>query len=202
MKNSNASKTLHFGNGQIKVLYIAGPTRSGSTILSNILGQISGFFHAGEVIEAWDRGRLWKCSCGQLPQECPVWSEIFMTLDAAFDAHDRAAIIRKRDRLSRSHKVILNHYLGLDHSSGNQQESKYFQSLAKLYAVIKTQTQADVIIDSSKNAGYAHSLLNVSNIDLHVVHLVRDSRATAFSWSKKKQELWKANPLRTSMEWS
>ena len=42
---------------KIKVLYIAGPSRSGSTFLSSILGEIQGIFNAGEVIDVWDKGR-------------------------------------------------------------------------------------------------------------------------------------------------
>jgi len=188
-------------NDSVKVLFIAGPTRSGSTIISNILGQIEGFFHAGEVIEAWDRGRIWKCSCGQVPHECVIWSGIFKSLNSSISAEDQAAIIRLRDKLSRSHKVILNHSLHPDSSTEDKPAAIYLDGLAKLYTIIKNRTGADVIVDSSKNVGYADTLSKVAVIDLHVVHLVRDSRATVFSWSKKKRELWQMNPLRASVEW-
>ena len=51
---------------QLKVLYIAGEGRSGSTILGNILSQIDGFFSVGEMHHIWDRGFIenWRCSCG------------------------------------------------------------------------------------------------------------------------------------------
>lgn len=94
IKRSNFGQRFH----PIKVLYIAGPTRSGSTIISNILGQIDGFFHAGEVIEAWDRGRIWKCSCGAFPDVCPVWSKIFHELDRRISDSERRQVIGFRDR--------------------------------------------------------------------------------------------------------
>lgn len=199
MRNDGLTST---SAAKVKVLFIAGPTRSGSTIISNILGQINGFFHAGEVIEAWDRGRIWKCSCGRLPVECAVWSKIFSTLDAAVSPQDQADIIRIRDELSRSHKVILNHYRRTGGLAGPKSASLYDKGLSTLYAIIANATNAEVIVDSSKNVGYADSLTRIGNIDLHVIHLVRDSRATAYSWSKKKQELWQTNPYKTSMEWS
>jgi hypothetical protein len=71
-----------------------------------------------------------------------------------------------------------------------------------LYNFISSRTGAKVIIDSSKNVGYADTLSEVANIDLYIVHLVRDSRATVFSWAKKKKELWQAKPWRVALEWS
>jgi Sulfotransferase family len=193
---------LPTGKKRVKVLFIVGPTRTGSTIISNILGQIDGFFHAGEVIEAWDRGKIWKCSCGQFPMECPVWSKIFKSLDAAVNNKDQSEIIRMRNKMSRSHKVIVNHYLPKRKTDRQAAETRYLYGLAKLYSIIQAETGANVIIDSSKNVGYGDTLKNVENIDLYLVHLVRDARATAFSWSRKKKELWDAHPLKTAVQWS
>lgn len=189
-------------NKKIKVLYVAGPTRSGSTIISNILGQINGFFHAGEIIEAWDRGQTWKCSCGCYPQECVVWSDIFKALTSAIAPKDLIEIIRARDKLSRSHKVVLHHYWHPRKAMQDGSATHYVDGLTTLYALIQTKTGANVIVDSSKNVGYCDTLSRVPAIDLYVLHLVRDSRATVFSWSKKKEGLWKANPFKKALEWS
>ena len=40
------------------VLYVAGAGRSGSTLLDNLLGQIPGFFSAGELRYVWERGLI------------------------------------------------------------------------------------------------------------------------------------------------
>jgi hypothetical protein len=194
------SETLQTTNGPVKLLFIAGPTRSGSTILSNVLGQIDGLFHAGEVIEAWDRGRQWKCSCGELPADCPVWSGIFRDLDKEITADAQSAIIHIRNKWSRSHKVIFNHYLGPKYNQ--KEDDLYAHGLTTLYSLIKRGTGAEIIVDSSKNVGYTDTLDRIEALDLYVVHLLRDSRATAYSWSKKKKELWRAHPLKTSFEWS
>ncbi|HDO25996.1 MAG TPA: sulfotransferase, partial [Nitrospirae bacterium] len=71
---------------RIKVLYIAGMSRSGSTILGNILGEIDGFFNAGELIDIWDRGLAsdGKCGCGMKISKCEVWRTV---LDKAFGNH-------------------------------------------------------------------------------------------------------------------
>ena len=66
-------------NDLVKVLYLAGPTRSGSTILSNILGEIDGFFNAGQIFELWDKGLAENglCGCGQQLTTCEIWSTVF-----------------------------------------------------------------------------------------------------------------------------
>jgi hypothetical protein len=201
MKNE-AAEQLPGANNPVKVLFIAGPTRSGSTIISNILGQINGFFHAGELIEAWDRGRTWKCSCGESPIKCAVWSQIFRTLNTVISRTDQHEIIRMRDKLSQSHRVILNHSRHPHRLAPDTPEARYFSGLDTLYNIIRNQTGANIIIDSSKNVGYCESLKSVQAIDLYVLHLIRDSRATVFSWSQKKRGLWKVHPLKTAAVWS
>lgn len=201
MKNE-AYEQLPRVNNSVKVLFIAGPTRSGSTIISNILGQIDGFFHAGELIEAWDRGRTWKCSCGQAPIQCEVWSQIFRTLNTVISRADQDEIISMRDKLSQSHRVILNHYRHPHKLVPDTPEARYFSGLATLYNIIRSKTGANIIIDSSKNVGYCETLKRVKAIELYVLHLIRDSRATVFSWSRKKRGLWKVHPLKTAAVWS
>ena len=67
-----------------------------------------------------------------------------------------------------------------------------------------------MIVDSSKLPTYAFILQDVPRVELHVVHLVRDSRATAFSWQRKKERpeiYWRTQymsqltPARTAVEW-
>jgi hypothetical protein len=200
--NNEACEQPSGVNHNVKVLFVAGPTRSGSTIISNILGQINGFFHAGELIEAWDRGRTWKCSCGQDPCKCQVWSQIFKTLDTVISRTDQDDIIRMRDKLSQSHRVILDHYRHPHKLLPNTPEAKYIAGLDTLYTIVRNQTGANIIIDSSKNVGYCETLKRVKAIELYVLHLIRDSRATVYSWSKKKRGLWKVHPLKTASVWS
>ncbi len=65
-------------DGKVKVLYIAGYERSGSTLLHNVLGQLDGFFAAGELAKIWDRSLIEnrRCGCGAPFRECEVWRRI------------------------------------------------------------------------------------------------------------------------------
>src|SRR5687768_16585982 len=68
---------------------------------------------------------------------------------------------------------------------------RYTEVLSKLYRAIGEVAGARVVIDASKHASTAFLLRKVPGIDLRVVHLVRDSRGVAYSWTKeiKKPEV-------------
>ncbi|MGD2217703.1 MAG: hypothetical protein PVJ64_13190, partial [Gemmatimonadales bacterium] len=62
---------------ELKVLFIVGKGRSGSTILDNILGQVDSFISLGEVW-VWRGTRVLEeqnCGCGKRAAECPFWSK-------------------------------------------------------------------------------------------------------------------------------
>src|SRR3712207_200886 len=59
--------------------------------------------------------------------------------------------------------------------------------LERLYRAIQKVSGAAVIVDSSKRSTYAVLLSLLPFADLRVVHLVRDSRAVAYSWGRIKE---------------
>ncbi len=72
---------------KIKVLYVAGSGRSGSMILSNILGQVKNFFSVGEFVYVWNRlMNDGACSCGARFVECEVWAPVQNRAVAAWGA--------------------------------------------------------------------------------------------------------------------
>ena len=60
------------------------------------------------------------------------------------------------------------------------------ERLAQVYRAIAERSDARVIVDSSKLPTYGWWLNRMAGADLRVVHLVRDPRATAYSWRRKK----------------
>ncbi len=66
-------------NSPVKVLYVAGLGRSGSTILANTLGQVEGFFSGGELNFIWKHALIENrlCGCGRPSRECPFWGPVF-----------------------------------------------------------------------------------------------------------------------------
>ena len=98
-------------NSKIKVLYIAGFERSGSTILNKVLGQIDGFVAWGELRDIWQHGIIEnrRCTCGAWFKECPAWNKI---LDEAFGSIDQVKASEMTQLLQKTRASVLLHYFG------------------------------------------------------------------------------------------
>jgi hypothetical protein len=172
----------------VKVLYIAGSGRSGSTLLDNILGQVDGFFSAGEIHYLWERGLIENrlCGCGRRFRDCPLWQSVLKRAFGGTDAVDAAEIVRLQTGGTRFRHVplmLLAQRRGVLPGSTSR---AYVNTLARVYAAIRSVTGCSVIVDSSKLPSYGFVLGKTPGIDLYVAQLVRDPRATAYSWKRRK----------------
>ena len=171
----------------IRVVYVGSWSRSGSTLLDLMLGQTKGFVSTGEVRSSGSAGLVKRqpCGCGLAVLDCPFWHAV---LDEAFgDAEDVDAkailrLQRRVDGLARTPWVLSP----WRRKRFRRDLRRYREVLAKLYRAIHTVSGASVIVDSSKYAAYGAILAGIPGMDLSVVHLVRDSRAVAHSWTRKK----------------
>ena len=198
-------------NKKIKVLYIAGWGRSGSTILDNIFGQLDGFFTAGELRYIWERGFLEnrKCGCGQPFLECEMWQKITRNTFGSDNQIQPRLMEKMANRYSRTMRI-----LWLMATRGGNRNSKdfdkYLKVLEDLYLGIARETKSRVIVDSSKFPVRAALLRLIPAIDLYIVHLIRDPRAVAHSWMtskltddfEKPAYLPKINPVSSAIWWN
>jgi hypothetical protein len=174
----------------VKVLYLAGSGRSGTTVISNILGQLPGVFAAGELRYLWQRGlvedRL--CGCGAPFGSCPIWSGVLHDVFADVGTADGGAVadrLRTRLRLLRVPVMLARRRAGRRAIPAHADDAV----LQRLYTTLVEHTGDSVVVDSSKLPPYGLLLDQLSGIELYVLHVVRDPRATAFSWLRKKQLL-------------
>ena len=174
-------------NDRIKVLYIAGFGRNGGTLLDRILGQINGFFSLGEFIFVWQYGVIENdlCTCGVPFRSCRFWAAAFQRAFGGFDEIDARRMIQLHDHVARSRylPLLISPWKPKNYRKKCRQYADITQTL---FTAINEESQCHVLVDSSKFSGYAMILDMIPNVDLYVVHLVRDSRATASSWRKKK----------------
>lgn len=171
----------------INILYIAGAGRSGSTLLERILGQLEGVINVGELRHAWHRSpSAQRCGCGEMLSECSYWKEVMARADFPLDSEGFASLYtiqRKVDRI-RFIPGMLNKSLAGDEFTRNH--AIYAATLRKIYAAIHDITDSHTIVDASKDMSTLYLLREMEDVKLRVLHLVRDSRAVAYSWTREK----------------
>ena len=164
------------------VVYVAGYGRSGSTLLDLLLGQREAWFSMGEFRMFWHALRDgWRCGCGDPVARCRVWSEVVegsRPLDVSSVIADARATLRIR------HVPALAMHVrgGLDPAALDRLR----ETLARVYRVTAETAGARILVDSSKDPIYGLVLAGAPGIHMHVVHLVRDSRAVAWSWQRTR----------------
>jgi hypothetical protein len=177
----------------MKILYIAGAGRSGSTLLEMILGNVPGVFAMGEIRGFWEylqEGHL-LCGCGSPLNACQVWSQVIDRLGLI--SYPRVAHLAYLSR--RFDRTRNLPWLPLLSRLAPVAIKELVQNIGLLYQTVQTVTQARILVDSSKNPSHLYFLRKVPSIDVCVLHLVRDVRAVAYSWSKRrKRQLATLNP--------
>jgi hypothetical protein len=168
------------------VLYIGGFGRSGSTLVERILGQLPGFCSAGEIVFLWQRGLIdgQLCGCGTPVPECDFWTRVGKTAFGGWDQIDAREMLALQRRVDRN-RYIPSMFAPRLRPQAQADLDRYTDALSRLYRAIGEVANARVVIDASKHASTAFLLRRVPGIDLRVVHLVRDSRGVAYSWTKE-----------------
>ena len=187
----------------LKVVYITGWCRNGSTIIGNILGEVPGVFHAGELHFLWKnaagRGANSRCGCGLELTQCPIWSQLIATgRTTGYPARAWADTVVGRQRAyvrTRHTWRVLSRGL---HCDGIREHAAL---MAQTYRAIADLTAARVIVDTSKIGGEAALLPQLAGITPYFVHLVRDPRAVAQSWSQPKDYCYVMSSARSTAYW-
>ena len=195
-----------------RVLYIGGAGRSGSTLLELILAQIPGFVAVGELHHLWGRGLAGNllCGCGTPFRDCPFWAEVGREAFGGWDALDpREMVLLAASVIRRRHLLPL---LAPRARPGfSERTAAYGEYMRRLYAAIRAVSDCRIVVDSSKGAPAALLSVRIPNLDLRMVHLIRDSRGVAFSWLRRRvvrpevtsdvAYMPTFNPLHSGVDW-
>lgn len=193
-----------------RVLYLAGAHRSGTTMLTSVLGEYEGIFAAGELHEVWDNlitGR--PCGCGDHLETCPVWAPILGEVCGRrlSDPTDYGEPARWRARSARVWHT--GRLLSEKGAKEPPEAARYAALMEDLYLTIARYTGAAAVVDSTKIPSGAALLLNLGGVEPYGVHLIRDPRASAYSWSKPKtkvvsgfeEKLTRVSVPRSTLQW-
>ncbi|WP_432831751.1 sulfotransferase [Dactylosporangium sp. CA-092794] len=195
----------------VRVLFLGGLGRSGTTLLERLLGELPGVCPLGEVVHLWERDIAGdeRCACGVHFSDCDFWQAVGEKAFGGWHHVDvwrvlalRHAVERTRHiprlasvRMSPAHRLLVE---------------EYADWYARLYEAAAVVSGADVLVDSSKHAALAYCLRFAPSVDLRVVHMVRDSRGVAYSWTKKvsrpetdnAEEMTRYSPGRSALLWN
>lgn len=173
-------------NRPVKILYVAGSGRSGSTLLANMLGSIDGFLSVGELWYLWDRGLIddRRCGCGEPFSKCAFWSSV--VTDVGIDRHAAGRVVAGRDIVARTRRAPrMLRRSALAREAG---AVSYLGAVERLYHAIARQSDARIIVDASKAPVYGTVISMLDSLEVYVVHIVRDARAVAYSWKRQKRQ--------------
>ena len=146
----------------IKIAYIAGCPRSGSTLINRVLGAHPDAVTLGSVKKLKTILRKGQqCCCGAPTLlECPFWGKV----DAALAAqHKSLATLRLQTR----------------------QNSRFEEDNLALFAAVQAVTGAQLLIDSSRRSSRLQRLSKMPELNVVPLHLYKTPLAQAGSWKRK-----------------
>jgi hypothetical protein len=194
------------------VVFIGGAGRSGSTLLGQVLGQLTGFVAVGEMVSRfWAKNLdLHICGCGEPIEECAFWSAVAERTEGGWHSPEFARTRELQATFGGSSLVPLLLLLPWQPRSVRRKADEMSEHILRLYRSVADVAGANVIVDGSKDPAYAVLLHRVLGTRLRLVHLVRHSGGVAFSWTKivsrplvgrPEAEMTRYRPGRTALRW-
>ncbi|GAA0952632.1 sulfotransferase family protein [Virgisporangium aurantiacum] len=191
----------------VRVLFLGGLGRSGTTLLERLLGQLPGVSPLGEVVHLWQRDLVddERCGCGDRFSACGFWQKVGVEAFGGWDAVDPQRVQKLAADVERT-----RHIPRMAFGRKPKGLTEYADYYSKVYAAAATVTGATAVVDSSKHSALAYCLRQAEGVDLRVVHVVRDSRGVAYSWTKKvmrpeaetDEEMTRYSPSRSALLWN
>lgn len=192
----------------LTVLFIGGYGRSGSTLLDRLIGAVSPeAVSSGELRHVWQEGVIEdrRCGCGEPFSGCPFWATV---MSRAFGAGGPAvgAVLEHKRAVDRVPAIPLLASARRPRSFQAHLDA-YGAALEALYRAIAETSGCRVVVDSTKDVAHGWLLRSLDWVDLRVVHLVRDSRAVAWSWHERRfhpgsgRDMDRWGVVRSAFEW-
>jgi hypothetical protein len=191
-----------------RVLYLGGFGRSGTTLVERLLGEVSGVCALGEVVHLWERDIRHdeRCGCGSRFSGCEFWQRVGRLAFGGWHNVDVDRVHLLRDTVERTRHIP---WLASMNEAPDEVR-EYANYYSRVYAAAAAVSGASVVVDSSKHSALAHVLRWADDIDLRVLHVVRDARGVAYSWTKTvtrpetdgADEMTRYSPGRSALLWN
>lgn len=193
----------------VRVAFVGGHGRSGSTLLSRVLGQVPGICSVGELRYLWRQGvrRGAMCGCSRPFHKCPFWRKVGKEAFGGWSQVDAREVVYLQRSIERNRYVpfLLQPKVA---PPFERRLRRYAEIMSALYRAVQTVSGCDVIVDSSKFPSSAYVLRYVPDIDPRLIHLVRSSHGVCYSWTKTivradrgGRTMARHAPVRSALEW-
>lgn len=203
-----------------RVIFLGGLGRSGTTLIERVLGEVPGVCALGEVVHLWQRDLRDDelCGCGAPFSGCDFWERVGVAAFGGWHRVDVHRVLALRDLVERT-RHIPRLATRVPHSYA-ELVREYADYYVRVYAAAATVSGTSVVVDSSKHSALAHVLryatdaaLGETALDLRVLHVVRDARGVAYSWTKtvrrpeavsaaSDEEMTRYAPARSALLWT
>jgi Sulfotransferase family len=194
-----------------RLLFLGGLGRSGTTLVERLLGELPGVCALGEVVHLWRRDIVddERCGCGVAFSACAFWTAVGARAFGGWSNVDVTGMLALRDRVERT-RHIPRLAATQPPAALRADLAQYADHYARLYTAAAEVSGAEVLVDSSKHSALAYCLRWSPAIDLRVVHVVRDARGVAYSWTKTvprpetdgTAEMTRYSPGRSAVLWT
>ncbi len=175
---------------RVRVLFISGFGRSGSTILGQVLDGAPDMVHVGELNFLWEHNVLQnrECGCGLPFSDCEFWQDVMGRAFGGSDGVDALEMVRLQ-RLGTRTRHAFEMLAPPARRRLLARLQPFMEATEQLYRAIREVSGAQVVVDSSKLPPYGFVQGQSAGVDLRCVHLVRDPRASAYSWSRRSSKV-------------
>ncbi len=196
---------------KIPVLFIGSVPRSGSTIISDLMNENPHMINIGELVHLWERGVIENnlCGCGDRFNECEFWSQVGKTAFGGWE-HISGERMRKLQLRADRTRHIPSLLVPQISQFLNANTVQYGAVISRILRAVIEISGKPIVVDTSKHVSTALLLRRIPDVDVRIVHIVRDPRGVAHSWSKiidrpevgdEDRKMATLHPSRIGMRW-
>lgn len=170
----------------MRILFVGGMGRSGTTLLERLLGELPGTCAIGESAQMWQMGVSVNepCGCGKAFHDCEFWQKVGELAFGGWSKLDIERVLALRASIDRT-RFLSGLALPRQPSWLAARAAEYADLYVRLYSAVGEVSGAQTIVDGSKLPALAFALRDRPELDLRVIHVIRDSRGVAYSWTKR-----------------
>jgi hypothetical protein len=185
-----------------KVIYVTGLAYSGTTLFSSALGHSENVFNAGEVnyLEN-DYHNNKTCSCGHKVNDCIVWRPVLDLVNIEAKKHiktlafSEGQTLRAIDKrfLPLSTRILMLFGARLDKLFERNELKDYALRHQNFMRALSTTVNVDFVVDASKSFARLDTLLNYTDLAIHVIYVRRSivqSYASRLKRAKRRNKFY------------